>query len=354
MKPIAIIGAGSSGLAMAAHLALAGYPVNVWNRTKKNIYKLSETKTIHCSGAVSGEAKIELSTNDLGLALKDVDLILITTPADSHRYLAEKMAPYIKKNHKIVLNPGRTFGVFEFEHVLQMNGAVAHALIAESQTIIYTCRKTSEDSVIILTFKNPVWLASRTLNISEEIFCSLPEVLNERFMLVDSMFKTSLGNVGAILHSAPVLLNLGWVENKKTIFKYYYDGITPTIANYIEEIDNVRVNIGRAVGIKLEGISAWMKRSYDVEGDNLFQCIQRNSAYKTIDAPQTLQHRYLFEDIPCGLVPYEDLGMTMGVDVEIISHLVSFASSVLDYDFRKNGRTLSRVGLNRGNFDTIK
>ena len=46
MKNIAVIGAGNSGLAMAAHLSLHGYPVKLWNRSLEPIYLLSESKLI--------------------------------------------------------------------------------------------------------------------------------------------------------------------------------------------------------------------------------------------------------------------------------------------------------------------
>ncbi|GAU07615.1 NAD/NADP-dependent octopine/nopaline dehydrogenase family protein [Desulfoplanes formicivorans] len=354
MKPIAVIGAGNSGLAMAAHLALEGHPVHLWNRTEKNISQLSRTKTIHCSGVISGKAKIKLVTDNLCRALEGVELILITTPANSHRQLAQQLSPFIQSDHKILLNPGRTFGALEFEYIFKKNLNKKNIPIAESQTIIYTCRKTNEDSVNILAFKQPVWIASKCRDQSEEIIQSLPFCLRQHFIPIDSLLKTSLGNVGPVLHCAPVLLNTGWIENKKTIFKYYYDGITITIANYIEKIDEIRVGIGRNIGVELEDVATWMQRSYQVKGDNLFQCIQNNNFYKTIDAPQNLHHRYLFEDIPCGLVPFEDLGIALGVNVSLITHLINFACSLMNFDFRKNGRTLDRIGISKRALNDLK
>ena len=44
MKPIAILGAGNSGLAMAEHLAMEGYPVRLWNRGSDIIEPLLKSR----------------------------------------------------------------------------------------------------------------------------------------------------------------------------------------------------------------------------------------------------------------------------------------------------------------------
>jgi len=43
---VTVLGAGNSGLAMAAHLSLYGNKVRLWNRSKENIAKIMETGTI--------------------------------------------------------------------------------------------------------------------------------------------------------------------------------------------------------------------------------------------------------------------------------------------------------------------
>ena len=129
------------------------------------------------------------------------------------------------------------------------------------------------------------------------------------------MIQTSIGNVGMVLHCAPLLLNTGWTESEKNIYKYYYDGITPTIGKLIEKIDDERVAVSDALGDKVESTKDWFIRTYHVSGNNLFECIQNNEAYKTIDAPGSLKHRYIFEDVPCGLVPLEAIGLKLGLDM---------------------------------------
>ena len=39
------------------------------------------------------------------------------------------------------------------------------------------------------------------------------------------------------------------------------------------------------------------------QGDTLFEAIQNQTGYYGINAPSTLQHRYISEDVPMSLVP---------------------------------------------------
>ena len=91
-----------------------------------------------------------------------------------------------------------------------------------------------------------------------------------------------------------------------------------------------------------------MKRSYPVEGETLYECLQNNEAYRKIDAPATLQHRYLFEDVPCGLVPLEAVGLNYGVDMTHTSLIIDLASRLMKVDFRRTGRNLESLGLSCG------
>ena len=348
---VTIIGAGNSGLAMAAHISKEGNKVTLWNRSRSTIRKLIDTNTIYCKGVIDGEIKIDLVTDDIKTAIKDSDVILITTPANSHREIAEQIAKNIRRETIIVLNPGRTFGVLEFKEVYDRYNKKFKQTIAETQTIIYTCRKTGEDSVNIISLKSNVLISTINANENEGIIKGLPKCIQPYFIPAISMIETSVGNVGMILHCAPLLLNAGWTENENNIYKYYYDGITPSVGRLIEKIDKERVLVSERLGLQVETTEQWLKRTYNTHGNSLYECIQNNEAYKTIDAPYSLDHRYIFEDVPCGLVPLEAMGKRLNLEMKNTSLIIDLASSLVDVDFRKNGRNLncfSNESLNDG------
>ena len=97
--------------------------------------------------------------------------------------------------------------------------------------------------------------------------------------------------------------------------------------------------------IQLETICDWFKRTYNVEG-NLLECIN-NEIYKNIEAPSTIQHRYIDEDVPFGLVPLESLGKLLDVDTSHISMIINLASLVRQKDYRKEGRIIEKAEFER-------
>lgn len=334
---ITVMGSGNLGFAMAAHLSRGGNKVTLWNRSASTISRVIKTGVIHCTGIINGHIPIHTVTTDITVALKDPDIILIATPANSHKGLAELIAKNINKSIVIILNPGRTFGALEFGNIYKKYNTRHKQIIGESQTIIYTCRKTDVDAVNIIALKDRVQIFSPD---ADNIIDYLPECIRGHFAPAKSMIQTSIGNVGMVLHCAPLLLNAGWTESDRNIYKYYYDGITPTIGEFIEKIDMERVAVSEKLGCKVESTIEWFSRTYHVSGKSIYECIQKNDSYKTIDAPGSLKHRYILEDVPCGLVPLEAIGLKLGLGMEYTTLTIDLASKLMNTDFRKTGRNL--------------
>lgn len=339
---IAVIGAGNSGLAMAGHLSLFGHEVRLWNRSEPTIEVIRQTGLAHLMGELEGVTKLALVTTDLAEAVRGCSLILITTPASSHRELAVRLAPILEDSVDVVLNPGRTFGAIEFRSTIQSIRADLSIHIAETQTIIYTCRKIGPATVNILAFKQDVLFSSFNPDLTAAMLKRLPDCLRGYFIPARSMIETSLGNVGMILHCLPFLINISRVESGQP-FKYYIEGITPSVAKLLEKADAERLAVAARLGQTLESCEAWMKRTYQIRGEGLYEVIQANTAYYTIDAPANMIHRYIFEDIPCGLVPLEVAGRFLEMPTPVVSMILDFATHLLDHDFRQDGRNLSEL-----------
>ena len=334
-----VCGAGHQGLSMSAHLALHGLDVNLWNRTQKNIQEVIDTGTIHCSGIVNGDAKIGKVSSNIGEVISD--FVMVTTPSSAHKDIARTLAPYVHKDMVVVLNPGRTFGAIEFAEELKKYGISELPHIAETQTIVYTCRKSGKNSTNIFALKKDVEIAAIQGSDISYVMSLMPECLKPYFKVVDSVGLTSLSNVGMVLHCSPVMMNIGWIETEKVDFKYYYDGISPSVAHFLEKIDSERQAVARAGGFNVESIMEWLILTYGVTGENLHECIRNNEAYREIDAPPTINTRYIFEDVPNGLVPVEAMGIEFGVPTPNVSTIINLASSVMDTDYRANGRRFS-------------
>ena len=158
------------------------------------------------------------------------------------------------------------------------------------------------------------------------------------------MVETSIGNVGMILHCAPMILNAGWVESPFT-FRYYKDGISKTIAKFIEKLDEERLLVAKNLNHPVISAKEWMEISYGLVCPDLYSCIQNNPSYEQINAPKSLTYRYIYEDIPFGLVPLESMGKNLGLPMKNTELIIDMACSLLDEDFRAMGRTARQLNF---------
>lgn len=335
-KEYLVIGGGHQGLAMAAHLALNGEKVNLWNRTLSHIQDVYRTRNITCMGEVEGLASINKVSDNIDEVWSDI--VMVTTPAIAHKDIAKLIANKVTDNTVIVLNPGRTLGALEFSIELKKAGCSSNPKIAETQTIVYTCRRDLSNSVTIFALKNDVMIAALDNSYIYEIMAAIPECIRKNFTIVDSYIKTSFGNVGMILHCAPMLMNVGWIESEIADFEYYYDGISKSVAKFLEKLDSERLSVAKCLGYNLESTKEWLERSYGVAGKNLYECIINNPHYKGIYAPKSIHHRYLEEDIPCGLVPLEYVANQKGIETPLTTLIINMANAVMEKDYRAIGR----------------
>lgn len=337
---VLIVGAGHQGLAMAAFLAWGGVQTSIWNRTYAHVKPIIEDGGINVQGVISGKQPVGKISTDVGEVMEKV--IMVTVPASAHKDIAARLAPYVNADHMIILNPGRTFGALEFANTLRENGCESMPTIAETQTIIFTCRRSADNEVRIYALKKGVLLATIEQSEAPKVINALPGCIRDFFKPAQSWVQTSLGNVGMILHCLPVILNTGWIENNRSVFKYYYDGITPTVSRVLEKLDDERLKAAEALGYPVESTVQWMRRTYGISGDSLYECLQNNTYYREIDAPRSLHHRYIEEDVPCGLVAVESVGERYGFKTDIATLVIDMSNLLMECDYRMTGRRIEK------------
>jgi len=349
----AVIGAGNGGQATAAHLALMGFKVNLYNRGKERIEHIQKKRGIEVTGMINAFGELNTVTTNIKEAIEDANIIMVVIPASGHEDIARVCAPYLKDGQIVILSPGRTFGALEFINTVRKDGSDADIIIAETQTIIYTSRYKEGAKVEILALKKRVPLAALPANRTEEVIAIMKGIYPQLVPAIN-VLKTGLDNIGAIFHPTPTLLNVGWIETPRTRFKYYYEAITPTVAEFLEIIDKERMDVAKAFGIDALSAKDWLYEAYGVRGETLYEALQNNDKYRTIDAPTTLQHRYIFEDVPTGLVPIASIGDMLGVPTPNIKLIIQIASMLTGIDFWKNGRTIEKMGLKGLSVNDIK
>ena len=102
MRQVAVLGAGSFGTALAAHLALAGHRVRLWARDAalaSAIERLRENQ-IYLPGMPLPDAV--LATSDIGRALEGSELVIVAVPSHGMRHVMEAARPYLPGGAAIV------------------------------------------------------------------------------------------------------------------------------------------------------------------------------------------------------------------------------------------------------------
>ena len=160
-----------------------------------------------------------------------------------------------------------------------------------------------------------------------------------------SVLHTGLNNMGAIFHPALTLLNAGRIESTNGDFQFYIEGVTQSVARMLEALDRERVTVAASLGIRGRTAMEWLKMAYDATGDDLNEAIHNQTGYFGIKAPSTLNHRYIFEDVPMSLVPIAALGQRYGVSVRGMDAIIRLACIVHRTDYWRRGRTLDKMGI---------
>jgi opine dehydrogenase len=339
-----VAGAGNGGLAMAGHLGILGYAVTLYNRTADRLHGVRWHGGVKVDGVVSGFGPVLLATSDMGEAVRGADVVMVVTPATAHRSLAALMAPHLRDGQLVVLNPGRTGGALEVRKVFSDAGVPAAVVVAETQTFLYASRAVSPWEAHIFRVKNANPLAT----LPSYWIPDALGILNgpfPQFVAGSNVLSTSLENIGAVFHPALTIMNAGWIEATRGDFDYYLQGITPAVAKVLEGVDAERVRVASALGIRSMSAREWLYVSYDSPGRDLCEAIRNTESYRGIRAPQSIAHRYIWEDVPMSLVPIASLGAMLGVPTPVTDMIIDLGSMLHGTDYRAAGRTVESLGL---------
>jgi len=346
-KKYAVIGAGHGGKAMAAHLALMGFSVNLFNRTAEHVEVIKKRGGIELdspTGGPHGFGELALVTSNIAEAIKQVEVIMVVVPSSAHADIAKAIASDLKSGQIIVLHPGRTCGALEFVKVIHDNGCKADVTVAEAETFIYASRSDGPAQARIFRIKEAVPLAALPATRTQLVLDAICEAYPHFIHGID-VLNTGMNNMGAIFHPALTLLNMGWIEATHGDYQFYIDGVTPSVARVLEVLDRERVTVASALGIRARTSLEWLKLAYNTSGADLHEAIHNQPGYYGIKAPATLNHRYIFEDVPMSLVPIASLGKRYGVSVRGMESMIQIASIIHRTDYWRRGRTVEKLGL---------
>lgn len=349
MSVVAILGAGAGGCAAAVELTAGGHEVRLWNRSAATLAPHVKIGGVRARG-VLGDTFTPLSmiTADLETALDGADAVVVCLPALAHRAIADDLARAAAVL-PVVLHPGHTLGAAHVAARFRALGR-SHPPLAELSTLAYVARKDA-DAVVDVTGRAGRLRGAafgpdqRALDVARALW---PTVVAQSDVLA-----TSLANVNLVLHPPAAILAAAWMEATGGDFGYYSEATTPSVASVMAALDRERLAVARAFGHGLDPLVDEMSAIGTVddvptaggEAEVLRLAVSSGAANAAIRAPSSLAHRYYREDFAYGVVPFIELAAVAGVATPIASALLELADVALAGAARRDGLTLSRLGL---------
>ena len=378
---VAVLGGGNAGWATSAHLSLMGFDVCLcdlpeFSDTIEPVKKyggieIKQAEGVEIRGLPSGFAKIDCVTTDVSEAVRDADLIFVLVPSYGQMRFAEAITPHLRDGQVVVFTPGNLASI-EVWRMWRRIGFERDVVLAETNTLPYLCFKSAylSDWNIIRQFvvRPTIWIGyykekvrfsafpakdtDRALKVVREVY--------PRYAKAKNVFETSLTNPNVMLHPAISLLNTGWIEATRWGFKFYTEGVTPSIGRVIEALESERLAVGRGLGIDLSYMD-WLVERGGVEFKGRVHEVLRGDKALTLfselcvhEIDTDLNFMFITEDVPYGLVPWASLAEKLGVETPIIRALIAIASAVNETDYWSVGRSLERLGMGEMSVEEVK
>lgn len=327
-------------------------------------------------------------TSNLTYMVNNADIIIVPLPSTAHQSAVTEMneVGLWRRRVPVVLAPSRSFAS---PYLWKIVGE-QYPFICFS-TCPYSC-KAPRPEVALIKRRKRTFVASLEGDINKKQVDMIRELFPQA-ALTTTPALTTLNNIGAVFHCATYMLNKDEIDRRQEageIFSFYMDGIAarPEVGKVLEEIDQVRLKIADALGIRTFGlkenprediwrkltnalraleeesaddidilrrirkeftefldrcvISAphWLDLTYGVVRDDketLSEAIGRTPTYQKNSVPQL---RYITEDIPTGLVAYEALAKILDIECSACTNIIDMYDKLTGSDVRSEGRNL--------------
>ena len=353
---VAILGAGNGGLAATVDLTIRGFSVSLWSRRIETLLPIQTRGGIEYSG-VFGEGLIEptLVTDDLGEVLIEAELVIIMLPTSAHFEIGQSLAPLITKEQTLFLAPGHTLTILPA--ALHAGGVISPEF-CEVGTLPYICRRDENASVSISKCSDYLPFAAFPVNRVDKMF-SLVQQVFPKIHAMASPLVTVFTYMNAIHHPPATICNAGRIENTDGNFFHYFEGISPSVGRLIDYLDSERRKVAMALEVETKTfVEHFHQMGYTTdEASNThlaYEAFHQSIPDRFIKAPKSLDHRFLDEDIPYGLVLLSELGRLAGIKTPSIDAMIHLAEVCTGKPYRNEGLTLERLGLKDKNVDDLK
>ncbi|MFC5290098.1 NAD/NADP octopine/nopaline dehydrogenase family protein [Actinokineospora guangxiensis] len=341
-EPAVVVGAGGEGLALAAHLSAAGHPVSLCTRHPDRIAAIRDTRRIRARGAIDGEFALSAVTADAHETVTGARLVFIATVTTAYAEVAARLAPTLTPEHIVVLFSSKLCGSAAFTAALAAAAGTGLPDVVETDAL-FAARPDGDHGVRVLGRKR--WTLFSGL--SQSATARHAELMRRLFPGVEParhMVERGLVDFGAVAHAPIALANLAGIDRGERVL-FYREGLSERTVVLLEQVGREFADVASAYGARVPAPARLLELYYGCEDStDVLRAMSGVVPYQDIRSPASLDHRFLHEDVSCTLVPLIGLAERAGVPVPMVEAVVTFASVLAGKDYRREGRTLDRLG----------
>lgn len=347
---VTVIGSGNGGMAVGFDWAQHGHRVTVYSQAAHadNIEAVRAKGGISSRGRLEGFAPIAYAGTDIGAAMEGTETVFVVGPAFATEDFGRDLAPHLRAGMTVVICPGSCGGALAFKRAAGLAVDDASIVVGETSTLPYAARADGEGNVQVFhKFDKGLFAAAVPRSGNSQLLATLRRVYPS-ISEAATVFQTSLQNGNPVIHPAVTLMNAGLLERTGGDFRFYEEGITPSVGRVMEAVDNERLAIATALGVTiLSEPELGVVQGYMTES-NYGTGYSRAPGFLGIKAPAGIDSRYLTEDVGYTLVFFTDLARRLDVSTPTMDAIIELTSVVLGRDLRAEAaRTMRSLALDR-------
>lgn len=343
---VCVLGCGNVGVAIAADLSIKGYDVTIvkTSQSREGVFEKIQRNGNRVLKKENGEyqkAIISKMTHDIE-EVSTADVVFLTIQSTYHEQVIKNIGPYLNKGQIVVVICSYLSSLYFDKYckdnmpvIVETTGPYLEGRIEEQDTegeIVFRvgCRLTRSPLSIY-----PDSIAVKTMS----RICSLYKGFKQEYTPIES----ALLNPNLVLHTVGSIMSIPRIEHSKGNFCMYreaYARDNKATLRIMMQLDAEKMAVLREMGLKPVDVF----EAGGFLGDPMESFYAYSESSDRAISPTSVQSRYITEDVSQGLVLLESIAKYVGVEVPITSSLISIAGAALNYDFRKEGRTIERLG----------
>lgn len=325
---VTIIGGGATAMAAAAYFRIQNIPTKVYVRNERK-RALWSSVPVKATGVAETSFYVPVS-DSLHDAMNFSSMILVFTKTGDYENVIEEMIPHLREGQHILFMNG-CWGLVKMIRRLLKEKEAPNVYIGETANMPFIASLQDDGRNVYFKAKKESIVYSSLGG--EEKFSEILHHMAPKVSRVQSPVVTSLSATNPIIHTVGMLFNMSRVENGED-FYFFGNPLTEKVAAYMEGCDKERIAIAKALGVDIPSLLTVLQSFWGKRVDSLHEALTTNPSYKEVKGPTSLSHRYLEEDLSCGMAALYDLAQMMHVEAPYISRLVEILSLYLQKEYK--------------------